>query len=879
MAQKNKSSLQSNINSKVIDNNTGQISALDVRENLIDITDSLLFNSDFQSITGSLTATSFTGSLLGTSSYATTASYALNAGNNIGVNKIIAGINITIVSQSGFPEGTGNIIISSSIQPVLLFPHTGSAQITGSLGVTGSISTSGSNGTINGLFFSRGDGNISTNISIGATTNFSSSATGTHNTAIGFYALRNNTTGTYNTAIGYSTLINNTTGINNTAIGLRALYNNTSGSNNTAIGHNALFYNTSGSNNIAFGQNAGCFLSGSSSNNITIGFEAGPSTLTEENDKLYIASGSGTPLIKGDFAAKTVDISGSLTATSFTGSLLDTVSNAVTASYVLNAISSSFATTASYTPSGVTKITAGANITVNSQSGFLPGTGNLIISSSIIPGVTTPGTPIGAIQFNSSNLFGGVSNNNLLYNNTNLLLATGSFKGSFNGLLTNTIGQLSSVDRRTISPQSITNGTIQFGFGSFDNDNLSPYSDFIQFRTYTDNTGGKENLVMFNKAAIGMRIFQQEWNQSNNFTEYKDIAFTDGTNTTGNWPINITGTAATVTTNATLTGDISSTGNTTSINPGVIVNDYISSSADITLTKLATGTLSSGIQVNSANIVNGTITNDDISSTAAIALTKLATGELPNTIQVAGDNIANFSITNIKIASNADISWDKFGSGFSTFPQGITVNSGNIIYNTIINNHISNNAQISLSKLATGLLPYVINPYPGQASVQVNSDNIVDNSIVNDDIYSNAGILDTKLSGTGNYQPATVNVVELTQITTIPTTGRHKIVIINPNNPIQQNQPRGVYLPQSPKLGDILEIIPGATPGPYPYSYFSTLRPSTYGTQQLIINNTSYPSGISYNLYFYYKFICTLQAGPEQPVSKWMLVEYSLGGF
>jgi hypothetical protein len=37
--------------------------------------------------------------------------------------------------------------------------------------------------------------------------------------------------------------------------------------------------------------------------------------LTEENDKLYIASGSGTPLIKGDFAAKTVDISGSLTAT------------------------------------------------------------------------------------------------------------------------------------------------------------------------------------------------------------------------------------------------------------------------------------------------------------------------------------------------------------------------------------------------------------------------------------------------------------------------------------------------------------------------------------------------------------------------------------
>jgi hypothetical protein len=53
-------------------------------------------------------------------------------------------------------------------------------------------------------------------------------------------------------------------------------------------------------------------FSGSSSNNIAIGFAAGPSTLTQESNKLYIASGSGTPLIKGDFAAKTVNISGSL---------------------------------------------------------------------------------------------------------------------------------------------------------------------------------------------------------------------------------------------------------------------------------------------------------------------------------------------------------------------------------------------------------------------------------------------------------------------------------------------------------------------------------------------------------------------------------------
>jgi len=882
MAQKNKLSLQSNINSKVIDNNTGEISALDVRENLIDITDSLLFNSDFQSITGSLTATSFTGSLLGTSSYATTASYALNAGNNIGVNKIIAGANITIISQSGFPEGTGNIIISSSIQPVLLFPHTGSAQITGSLGVTGSISTSGSNGTINDLFFSRGNGNVSTNISIGTTINFSSSATGTHNFTAGSGSLRNNTTGTHNTAIGNIALFDNLTGTHNTAIGRGALLDNTTGTNNIAIGCVSLRLNTSGSNNIAFGQNAGCRFTDNSSNNIAIGFGAGPSSNTEENNKLYIASGSGTPLIKGDFALKTVNISGSLTATSFTGSLLATVLNAVTASYVLNAVSSSFATTASYTPSGVTKITAGANITVNSQPGFTSGTGNLIISSSIIPGVTTPGTPIGAIQFNSSNLFGGVPNNNLLYNNTSLLLATGSFKGSFNGLLTNTIGQLSSVDRRTISPQSITNGTIQFGFGSFNNNESSPYSDFIQFRTYPNNdTGGRENLVMFKKSEIGMRIFQQDWNSSNNFSTYKDIAFTDGTNATGSWSINITGTAATVTTNANLTGSITSTGNATSIAPGVIVDADINANAGIALSKLATGTLPSGITVNSASIANGSIVNADISSSATISLSKLATGSLPTGIQVNYNNIANSSITDAKISSNAAISLSKFGNGFVTLPSGITVNSANIVADTITNSNISSSANIAFTKLATGLLPSG-NVALGQSSIKVNSASIATGSIVNADISATAGILDSKLSGSGNYQPATVSVINITETganfsPTVAGNGIHKIIITNIVSNNFGNVSCNIFLPTTPLLGNILEIIPGFKNGfTHPGG---TFKPQSIGVlfpQQLIVNNVSYPSGIPFNTNAYYKFICTQQTQTLGQASKWMLVEHYL---
>ena len=847
MAQKNRSSLQSSINAEVNDNITGEITALDVRGNLIDITDSLLFNSGSQSFTGSLTATSFTGSLLGTSSNATTASYALNTGGNSGVTKVIAGTNITIISQSGFPEGTGNITISASAGGTS-FPYTGSdALITGSLGVTGSISTSGSNSTINGLFISTGGGNVSTNISIGSTTNFNSSATGGNNTAIGNNALCLNTTGQGNIAIGNGNLQSNTKGSNNTAIGNSSLNFNLTGSHNTAIGNQALFNITSGSNNIAFGRNAGLYFSGSSSNNIAIGFGSGPSSNTEENSKLYIASGSGTPLIKGDFTAKTVNISGSLTATSLTGSLLGTASNAVTASYVLQAVSSSFASTASYALSGVTKVTAGTNITIATPPGFPSGTGNIIISNVSVPGTNAPDGALGSIQFNSNGLFGGVPNRNLHYDSINGLLATGSFKGSFNGLLTNTIGQLSSVDRRAINPQSITNQSIQFGFSSFNNNNTAPWSDFIQFRTYTDATGGKENLVMFKKDGIGMRIFQQDWNSSNNFTSYKDIAFTDGLNAAGTWPISISGSAATVTTNANLSGDISSTGNTTSINPGVIVNDDISSTAAITLTKLANGSLPQGITVNSSNIADGSITNADISTGAAIELTKLADGTLPSGITVNSSNIVDGTIANADISTNANIALTKLATGL--LPNGINVNTLNIVAGTIVDADINDLAQITLTKLANGLLP------PG---IQVNSDNIVNGSIVDADISNTAGILDTKLSSTGNYQPAKITT---TNATNFPLTAcRHNIVFAG----------HTLLLPPSTgtQIGDIIEL-------------FSTVAGSNISNSTLpepkpkIKRLDSELNTVSVNV-GYYKFVC-IQIAVDPTGSIWRYAQAQLG--
>ena len=83
---------------------------------------------------------------------------------------------------------------------------------------------------------------------------------------------------------------------------------------------------------------------------------------------------------------------------------------------------------------------------------------------------------------------------------------------------------------------------------------------------------------------------------------------------------------------------------------GTIVNADISNTAGIALSKLATGSLPTGITVASENIVDGTIVNADISSTADIADTKLATistaGKIANTATTAASaNTANAIVT------------------------------------------------------------------------------------------------------------------------------------------------------------------------------------------------------------------------------------------
>lgn len=212
MSQQSKTTLQSAINTQIADNTSGDISAADIRDNLINITDSLLFNTGSgQSLTGSLNVTEgITGSLLGTAttaSYVTgsiytstnpalSASYALSSSRTIAANRVLvmgaggsgtlypllgststgdANVNIInsldykynlstnqlIISSISASSFTGSLsgsatsasyAISASYAPATTtFPFTGSAIISGSLIVTGSITpTDGFTGSLLG---------------------------------------------------------------------------------------------------------------------------------------------------------------------------------------------------------------------------------------------------------------------------------------------------------------------------------------------------------------------------------------------------------------------------------------------------------------------------------------------------------------------------------------------------------------------------------------------------------------------------------------------------------------------------------------------------------------------------------------------------------
>lgn len=126
------------------------------------------------------------------------------------------------------------------------------------------------------------------------------------------------------------------------------------------------------------------------------------------------------------------------------------------------------------------------------------------------------------------------------------LKADGSVDSSTYLTTTSSAVGLTAIDLRTISPSSHSTSRITAGFTSWANNNTSPFADYIHFRGYVDATGGNDNLLMFRKDALGIRVWQQTFGSTTAYATYKDIAWTDGTNATGSWGISVTGSAGSV---------------------------------------------------------------------------------------------------------------------------------------------------------------------------------------------------------------------------------------------------------------------------------------------------------------------------------------------
>jgi hypothetical protein len=138
----------------------------------------------------------------------------------------------------------------------------------------------------------------------------SSSVEGFSNVYIGSNAGGQNVNGNSNVAIGEAALYSSQTSFN-LAIGKYALNGNVNGDNNTGLGNYA-GYGSSGNQNFFLGSGTGESATGN--NNVFLGTEIG--AFSNVSNKLWIHNSNvSTPLIDGDFSAKTLKINGKLSTT------------------------------------------------------------------------------------------------------------------------------------------------------------------------------------------------------------------------------------------------------------------------------------------------------------------------------------------------------------------------------------------------------------------------------------------------------------------------------------------------------------------------------------------------------------------------------------
>jgi hypothetical protein len=153
--------------------------------------------------------------------------------------------------------------------------------------------------SVNSLTIGKGSGNIA------------------NNSAVGYFALKNNTTGGNNSAFGTSSLLNNVDGSFNSAFGSSSLPTNTTGDFNSAFGSSSLLANSFGNYNSAFGYSAGS-TNTTGSKNTYLGYGADASGGAWSNSTAIGANAritASNQIVLGT-STETISIPGSLSVSS-----------------------------------------------------------------------------------------------------------------------------------------------------------------------------------------------------------------------------------------------------------------------------------------------------------------------------------------------------------------------------------------------------------------------------------------------------------------------------------------------------------------------------------------------------------------------------------
>ena len=166
-----------------------------------------------------------------------------------------------------------------------------------------------------------------------------------------------------------------------------------------------------------------------------------------------------------------------------------------------------------YTLSGLGGVPTSRTITINGVAYDL----SADRSWSIAAGVTSFNTRTGAITLTSGDVttalgytpYNGATNPN------------GYITGVTN--ISGYAAMLNTSDTRAIAPSSHNSYRLTFGFTSWGNNSSPDWADYLHLRSYGDSSGGADNLIMFKKSGIGMRIWQQTFGSSTNYSSYVDV--------------------------------------------------------------------------------------------------------------------------------------------------------------------------------------------------------------------------------------------------------------------------------------------------------------------------------------------------------------------